>query len=155
DAARAAAAGAAGVIIPDVTLEVVEDVRGPLHQQGLALPLLISPTTRSERAARIAAASDGFIYIVSRMGVTGAGQGPDLEWCKAQVELLRRVTDKPLAVGFGISTPEQVAEVAAWSDGVIVGSGLVAAYAGSSGAEAAERAGRYVEGLAGAWATAG
>ncbi|MGC2192798.1 MAG: tryptophan synthase subunit alpha [Candidatus Dormiibacterota bacterium] len=146
-AGRAAKAGAAGVIIPDITLEEIEEVRGALRARRLPVPLLVSPTTAPARAAQIAAATEGFLYVVSRLGVTGEGTGPDLTWLRAQVEGLRLVTEKPLAVGFGISTPAQVADVAGWSDGVIVGSGLVSSYAGSSGAEAARLAGSYVKAL--------
>lgn len=149
-AARAAEAGACGVIIPDITLEEIEEVRGPLSACSLAIPLLISPTTAPARAQRIAAASEGFVYVVSRMGVTGAGSEPDLGWLRDQVARLRQATDKPLAVGFGISTPEQVGAVSGWSDAVIVGSGLVASYAGSVGELAAQQAGSYVASLAAA-----
>jgi tryptophan synthase alpha chain len=151
-AERAAGAGATGVIIPDITLEEIDDVRGSLRSRRLAFPLLVSPTTAPARASQIAATSDGFVYLVSRLGVTGEGTGPDLSWLRGQVERMRLVTDKPLAVGFGISTPAQVASVASWADGVIVGSGLVSSYAGSSGREAARLAGGYVESLVAALA---
>ncbi|MGA9921448.1 MAG: tryptophan synthase subunit alpha [Candidatus Dormiibacterota bacterium] len=151
-AEKAADAGASGVIIPDITLEEIDEVRGSLRSRRLAFPLLVSPTTEPDRAGRIAATSDGFVYLVSRLGVTGEGIGPDLSWLRGQVERMRKVTDKPLAVGFGISTPAQVASVASWSDGVIVGSGLVSSYAGSSGREAARLAGSYVRSLVAALA---
>jgi tryptophan synthase alpha chain len=149
-AGRAAEAGVGAVIVPDITLEEIDEVRGALADQGLAIPLLVSPTTSPARVARIAAASEGFVYVVSRMGVTGAASEPDLVWLHEQVNRLRRTTDQPLAVGFGISTPEQVAAVAPWSDGVIVGSGLVASYTGSPGEQAAQQAGDYVASLVGA-----
>ncbi len=144
---RARSAGACGVIIPDITLEEIAEVRDSFRARQLPFPLLVSPTTAPTRAERIAATSDGFVYVVSRLGVTGEGTGPDLEWLQDQVDRLRRFTDKPLAVGFGISTPAQVNAVAEWADGVIVGSGLVSSYAGTSGAKAAQRAGSYVESL--------
>ncbi|HVB14208.1 MAG TPA: tryptophan synthase subunit alpha [Candidatus Dormibacteraeota bacterium] len=147
-AKRAAGAGACGVIIPDITLEEIDEVRESLRAQRLPFPLLVSPTTAPGRARQIAAASAGFIYVVSRVGVTGEGTGPDLVWLREQVGRLRQVTDLPLAVGFGISTPEQVGEVATWTDGVIVGSGLVSSYAGRSGLDAARLAGSYVGSLA-------
>ena len=146
-AARAAGAGACGVIIPDITLEEIDEVRGYLRAQQLPFPLLVSPTTAPARAAQIAAASEGFVYVVSRLGVTGEGTGPDLAWLRRQVGRLRQVTDKPLAVGFGISTPAQVEDVASWTDAVIVGSGLVSSYAGRSGPAAARSAGSYVSSL--------
>jgi tryptophan synthase alpha chain len=146
-AQRAAASGAWGVIIPDITVEEIDEVKGPLHAHQLAVPLLVAPTTNRARAGRIAAASDGFVYVVSRLGVTGERSGPDLDWLKDQVEWLRQLTDKPLAVGFGISSPEQVGRVAPWADGVIVGSALVGSYAGHEGAAAAQLAANYVGSL--------
>jgi tryptophan synthase alpha chain len=148
-ARRAAAAGAWGVIIPDITVEEIDEVSRPLHAHHLAMPLLIAPTTEPSRARRIAAASDGFVYVVSRLGVTGERSEPDLDWLRDQVERLRQVTDKPLAVGFGISSPAQVRQVARWADGVIVGSALVTAYAGYSDAPAAQLAADYVRSLRG------
>lgn len=147
-AERAARAGASGVIIPDITLEEIDQVDASLRAAGLCLPLLISPTTEPGRARRIASASGGFVYVVSRMGVTGERHHPDLAWLQTRVQGLRQVTDKPLAVGFGISTPEQVRRVAPWTDGVIVGSALVRSYAGSLGARAAQLAAGYVSSLA-------
>jgi len=146
-ARRASEAGAWGVIIPDLTVEELDEVSAPLHAHQLAMPLLIAPTTGPSRARRIAAASDGFVYVVSRLGVTGERSEPDLEWLRDQVERLRQVTDKSLAVGFGISSPTQVRQVSPWADGVIVGSALVGAYAGHSGAPAAQLAADYVRSL--------
>lgn len=146
-AQRAAQAGAWGVIIPDITVEEIDEVREPLHAHELAMPLLIAPTTNRARACRIAVASDGFVYVVSRLGVTGERSEPDLDWLRNQVEGLRLVTDKPLAVGFGISTPAQVGRVAPWADGVIVGSALVGSYSGHSGGTAAQLAAAYVGSL--------
>ena len=74
----ARAAGAAGAIVPDVPLEELDAFAPPLREQGLAIPLLIAPTTPPERAARIATASSGFVYLVSRLGVTGARREPDV-----------------------------------------------------------------------------
>jgi tryptophan synthase alpha chain len=146
-AQRAARAGAWGVIIPDITVEEIDEVRGPLRAHQLAMPLLIAPTTNRARAGRIATASDGFVYVVSRMGVTGERSEPDLDWLRSQVEELRQVTDKPLAVGFGFSTPVQVGRVAPWADGVIIGSALIASYRGHSGGTAARLAAAYVGSL--------
>jgi tryptophan synthase alpha chain len=140
-------AGAAGAIVPDVPLEELDSFAPPLREQGLAIPLLIAPTTPPERAARLAAASTGFVYLVSRLGVTGARREPDVAWVAAEIERLRTTTQLPLTVGFGISTPAHAAAVGAVADGVIVGSALVDSYAGASGAEAARRAGRYAASL--------
>lgn len=139
----AAQSGAAGVIDADIALEEGQALRSALTAQGLQMPLLVAPSTPRDRAARIADASTGFIYVVSRLGVTGAGAAPDFTPLRKQVEMLRSVTDKPLAVGFGISKPEHVREVRGIVDGVIVGSAVIDAYAGSRGEEAARRAGEF------------
>ena len=139
----AADAGAAGVIVPDIALEEGQALREALENRGLRMPLLVAPSTPRDRAQRIAEASTGFVYVVSRLGVTGAGAAPDFSPLRKQVGMLREVADKPLAVGFGISRPEHVREVRELVDGIIVGSALIDAYAGSSGAEAARRAGEF------------
>ena len=139
----AAAAGAAGLVVPDLPLEEAETLSPLAAAQGLDLVLLVAPTTPAERMARIHARSRGFTYLVSVTGVTGirtsleARVEPLVAQLKAQGEL-------PVAVGFGISGPDQAAEVRRWgADGAIVGSALVrrmadAAAAGTSVAEAAE-----------------
>jgi tryptophan synthase alpha chain len=136
-------AGAAGVIVPDIALEEGQALREALENRSLRMPLLVAPSTPRERAERIAEASTGFVYVVSRLGVTGAGAAPDFSPLRKQIGMLRELTDKPLAVGFGISRPEHVREVRELVDGIIVGSALIDAYAGSSGAEAARRAGDF------------
>ncbi|MBV9438568.1 MAG: tryptophan synthase subunit alpha [Candidatus Eremiobacteraeota bacterium] len=143
----AAAAGAVGTIVPDVPLEELDAFAPPLRTAGLAVPLLVAPTTPPERAARIAAASSGFVYLVSRLGVTGARREPDAAWIARAVARLRQATLLPLAVGFGISTAAHVAAVGSVADGVIVGSGLIDAYAGKRGAAAARAAGAYAASL--------
>jgi tryptophan synthase alpha chain len=146
-ACEAAEAGAYGAIVPDVALEEAEEVRKALSRNGLQMPLLVAPSTPRVRAARIAAASTGFVYVVSRLGVTGAGAAPDFTPLHAQIAMLREVTDKPLAVGFGISKPEHVKAVRELVDGVIVGSALIDAYAGTQGHEAGERTRNFVRTL--------
>ena len=143
----AADAGAAGVIVPDIALEEGQALREALADRGLRMPLLVAPSTPRDRAQRIAEESTGFVYVVSRLGVTGAGAAPDFSPLRKQIAMLREVTDKPLAVGFGISRPEHVREVGGLVDGIIVGSALIDAYAGSSGAEAARRAGEFARTL--------
>ncbi len=133
----AAVAGVAAAIVPDIALEESEELRAALTAQGLEMPLVVAPSTPRERAKRIAEASGGFVYVVSRLGVTGTRSAPDFTPLHAQMAMLREVTEKPLAVGFGVSRPEHVREVAALADGFIVGSALIAAYAGKAGASAA------------------
>ncbi len=138
----AAEAGVSGVIVPDVALEEIDALKVALEGRGLDMPLLIAPTTPAERADRIAERASGFVYVVSRLGVTGAGEAPNAEPLRAQLAMLRTRTKKPLAVGFGISRPEHVRAVAPLCDGVIVGSALIDAYQGTTGDEAAARAAR-------------
>jgi tryptophan synthase alpha chain len=140
-------AGASAVIVPDVALEESEELSVTLAEHGLDMPLLVAPSTKPGRAAKIAAASTGFIYVVARLGVTGAGSEPASAALRSQIGLLRGITDKPLAVGFGLSAPEHAAEVAHFADGVIVGSALIDTYAGLRGAEAAARVRVYAESL--------
>ncbi|HEY6326342.1 MAG TPA: tryptophan synthase subunit alpha, partial [Candidatus Cybelea sp.] len=135
-AREAAAAGAAGAIVPDVALEESEELRDALRAESLAMPLLVAPSTPRERAARIAAASSGFVYVVSRLGVTGASVAPKLDALKVQLGTLRELTRAPLAVGFGLHRAADVRDVAPLADGVVVGSALVDAYAGTRGVEA-------------------
>jgi tryptophan synthase alpha chain len=120
-----AAAGVDGLIIPDLPLEESEELRQQADAQGIDLIMLVAPTTPAERIARIAEASRGFLYCVSVTGVTGTQQiaGSGL---KDFLSTVRSQTDLPLAVGFGISTPEQAAATALLADGVIVGSAVIA-----------------------------
>lgn len=142
--ARAAReAGALGAIVPDVPLEEIDEFAPALRAEGLGLPLLVAPTTPAARAAEIAKRSDGFVYVVSRLGVTGARREPDVAWIAGAIERLRG-SGKHLAVGFGISTPAHVRAMSAIADGVIVGSALIDAIAGKAGTDAAEAAYSYV-----------
>jgi tryptophan synthase alpha chain len=143
-AAASREAGALGAIVPDVPLEELATFAPAFRAEQQAIPLLVAPTTPPERAARIAAESDGFVYIVSRLGVTSAGREPDVAWIRSAVVGLREKTTQPLAVGFGISTPAHVAAIGAIADGVIIGSAFVDATAGLTGPAAAEAARAYV-----------
>jgi tryptophan synthase alpha chain len=146
-AVSAKAAGALGAIVPDVPLEELDEFAPAFHAQGLGIPLLVAPTTPPGRAAAIAARTDGFTYLVSRLGVTGARREPDVPWISGAVERLREHSAKPIAVGFGISTPAHVRAVASHADGVIVGSALIDAIGGRTGTAAAEAAYAYVASL--------
>jgi tryptophan synthase alpha chain len=126
----AAAAGAAGVLLTDLPAGADPEVEDQLRGAGLDLIRLVAPTSTPERVRQIAAAGSGFLYYVSRTGVTGARQ--ELEaGLEREVRELRAATDLPIAVGFGISTPEQARAVARFADGVIVGSALVERLAGA------------------------
>ena len=143
-----ASRGIAGAIVPDVPLEEADALRAAFAPHGLAFPQLVAPTTPAPRAEAIACASDGFTYLVSRLGVTGAKKEPDFGWIAERVAALRRVSDTPLAIGFGIATADHVRRACAIADGAIVGSALIDAYAGTSGDEAAERVRAFVARLA-------
>jgi tryptophan synthase alpha chain len=143
--ARAAAdAGGAGAIVPDCALEESTGLRDALRACGLEMPLLVAPSTTRERAQRIAEAATGFVYVVSRLGVTGAGSAPNFAPLEAQLAMLRELTEKPLAVGFGLSRPAEIRQIASLTDGVVVGSALIDSYAGSAGIEAANRVTAFV-----------
>jgi tryptophan synthase alpha chain len=143
-ARRAAAAGAAGAIVPDLPLDEAEEVREALSGAGLALVPLLAPTTPAERRSRICAAAQGFIYVVSTVGTTGERQQlPD--GLTELVAATKGEAEVPVAVGFGIGTPEQVAEVGKIADGVIVGSRLVrAAREAGSASAAADAVSRFL-----------
>jgi tryptophan synthase alpha chain len=120
----AAEAGAQGVLLTDLPVGADPELERAFAESPLDLIRLVAPTTLPERVREIAAASRGFLYYVSRTGVTGARQelAAGLE---REVAELRSLTDVPVAVGFGISTPDQAAAVARVADGVVVGSALV------------------------------
>lgn len=120
---NAAEAGISGLIIPDIPVEEAADLKAGCDAHGLDLIFLVAPTTTEARIRKILHRGSGFIYLVSRLGVTGARD----DVAGSTKELLSRVnTDIPKAVGFGISTGEQAAEVRkAGADGVIVGSAFV------------------------------
>jgi tryptophan synthase alpha chain len=136
-ALRAAAAGASGLIVPDLPHDEADALRAACDAEGLALVPLVAPTTTPERIAEIGADARGFVYTVSITGTTGERTElpPGLADTVARV---RAATDVPVAVGFGISTADQARSVAELADGVIVGSRVVRA-AGEGGAAAVGR----------------
>ncbi len=123
-AAAARRAGAAGILVVDLPVGADPAIEAELRSAGLPLVRLVAPTTTAARLALIAAASEGFVYLVARLGVTGAGAAPAAE-LGARVAAVRAVTPLPVAVGFGIGAPEQAAAAARLADGVVVGSALV------------------------------
>jgi len=123
-AARAADAGVAGVILPDVPVEESATAAAALAAADLDLVALMAPTTDPDRARSIAAAARGFLYLVSLTGVTGAALGGG-EGLPALAARARAATDLPCYVGFGVSTPEQARAAASVADGVIIGSALI------------------------------
>jgi tryptophan synthase alpha chain len=145
-----AAAGASGLIVPDLPLEEAGAVRDACDAAGIALVPLVAPTTPEARLAEIAGRARGFVYTVSVLGTTGERSGVDA----AVADVLTRTkahSPVPVALGFGISTPEQAAAAAAaGADGVIVGSRLVraATEAVDAGEDAAAAVGEAVAALA-------
>jgi tryptophan synthase alpha chain len=127
----AIAAGAAGAIVPDLPLGEAEDVREEFAAAGLALVPLVAPTTSPERRARICTVARGFVYVVSTVGTTG--ERAEIPAALAElVAATKADAEAPVAVGFGIGTAAQAAEVGRIADGVIIGSRLVRA-AGEGG----------------------
>jgi tryptophan synthase alpha chain len=135
--ADAHAAGASGLLLTDFPAGADPAMERVVQQSRLALIRLIAPTTTPERLGRAVRGASGFLYLITRLGVTGARDRvpPDLPDHVARV---RAASDLPLAVGFGISTPAQARATAALADGVVVGSALVDAI-GAGGLAAAER----------------
>lgn len=116
--------GVDGVLITDLVPEEAKEFQGVLSKQDLALIMLAAPTSSDERLRKICEKASGFVYAVSRAGVTGARIDSSSD-AKILVERLRKFTDLPIAVGFGISTREQVAEVYRYADAAVVGSAIV------------------------------
>jgi tryptophan synthase alpha chain len=128
----AVSAGIDGLIVPDLPPEESEELEGACRRAGLATIYLLAPTSTDDRIRFVAAHCTGFIYLVSVIGITGVRT--ELPSDLAQfVARVRRYSNLPLAVGFGIATGAQAAAVAAIADGVIVGSALVKAAAGEQG----------------------
>lgn len=160
-------AGVDGVLVLDYPVEESEPLRAPMLAAGLDPIFLISPTTTNERIRRSSELGRGFLYVISRLGVTGVRDQVSAD-ARGIVERVRTLSTLPVAVGFGISTPEHVAQACQSADAAVVGSALVsmlaehsAGHNGSGGTgsrgpggrprrgELAERAGAYVRWLKG------
>jgi len=123
-AGQLAAAGISGAIIPDFPLEESEEWEVAAAAEGVEAVLLVAPVTPDDRLVRICERSRGFVYAVSRMGITG--ERADVASSAGVIaKRTKAVTDKPVLVGFGISTPSQAVEAAAEADGVVVASALM------------------------------
>ena len=142
----AADAGVDGVLITDMIVEEAGEILVHLRKHNLAPIFLAAPTSPDERLRKIAEVSQGFVYAISRTGITGAqktltGDAEEL------VRRLRRYTDLPIAVGFGVSTHEHVAALGEFADAAVVGSALVAIIEKSSREEAPSSVARFIKGL--------
>ena len=129
---RAAAAGVDGVLVLDLPIEEADDFRHLLAARGIDTILLLSPTTTDERLRKAAALGSGFLYAISRLGVTGA-RDVLAEGAEEMVARIRAASDLPVALGFGISTPGHVRQVGQWADAAVVGSALVNVIAEAGG----------------------
>ena len=138
-----AAAGLSGAILPDLPLDESEGWEREAASAGLAAVLLAAPVTPDERLVRIAERSRGFVYGVGLMGTTGARESV-ADSALVMARRLKAVTDRPVLVGFGISTPDQAAAIAAEADGVIVGAALLRVLLDGGGPE---QAAEFVGGL--------
>ena len=139
---RCAQAGIEGLILPDVPFEEKGEFREACQAAGIDLISLIAPTSEA-RISRIAEDAEGFLYVVSSLGVTGERSQITTD-IGAITQKIRAVTDIPCAVGFGISTPQQAAKMAEQSDGAIVGSAIIRIIT-EYGTEAAPEVGKYVK----------
>ena len=148
-ARRCAEAGVDGLIFPDAPLEEAGPYLDAAKGAGLTASLLIAPTTPPERAARIAEACTGFVYLLARTGITGErSEAPEVG---ARVAALREATDLPIMCGFGIGTAAHVRAVTAHADAAIVGSALVRRLSAATarGEDAAAAGAEFVRELCG------
>jgi tryptophan synthase alpha chain len=120
----ARAAGIQGLIVPDLPPEEADELKQHCDRAGLAFIYFLAPTSDESRIEQVTTQANGFVYLVSLTGVTGARSSLDAD-LEAFINRVRAQTRIPLAVGFGISNPEQTAAVGSLADGVIVGSALV------------------------------
>ena len=121
---EAVASGIDGLIVPDMPPDEAGPLQGPAEASGLQLIFLLAPTSTGERRAYVAKQSRGFVYYVSLTGITGAKLS-NVDEVRKNVEKIRKVSKTPVAVGFGVATPDDAANVSAIADGVIVGSAIV------------------------------
>ena len=144
---RARDAGVDGVLVLDLPIEEADDFRHMLATRGIDTILLLSPTTTDDRLRKAAALGSGFLYAISRLGVTGA-RDRVADGAHEMVERIRRVSSLPVALGFGISKPEHVREVGQWADAAVVGSALVSVVAEAGASNDLDSTSRGVRALA-------
>ena len=152
--ARAAkAAGADGVLLTDMIVEEADEYLKLMHENGLAPVFLAAPTSPDARLKTITENSQGFVYAISRVGITGT-QAELASDAEALVKRLKQFTKLPIALGFGISTPQHVRAVAEFADAAVVGSAIVALIERTPPADAPRAVGEFVRGLRAAVAVA-
>jgi tryptophan synthase alpha chain len=144
---RARAAGVDGVLVLDLPIEEADEFRSLMASRGIDTILLLSPTTTDARLRKAASLGTGFLYAISRLGVTGA-RDRIADGAEEMVRRIRAVSPLPIALGFGISKPEHVREVGRWADAAVVGSALVKVIAEEGGSpELTTRVEEYVRWL--------
>jgi tryptophan synthase alpha chain len=144
---RAMRAGVDGVLVLDLPIEEADLVRDSLASRGIDMIFLLSPTTTDARVAQAAKLGRGFLYGISRLGVTGTRDNV-ADGAEPLARRIRAATAMPLALGFGISSPEHVRQIGKWADAAVVGSGLVNVIAQSGKApDLVERVESYVRWL--------
>jgi len=142
----AAAAGADGVLVTDMIVEEAREYLAEMERAGLAPVFLAAPTSPDERLEAIASHSRGFVYAISRVGITGQQQSMTAD-AAALVARIRRWTPLPVAAGFGISNAEHVAQVAEFADAAVVGSAIVELIERSTASESPAAVARFIKGL--------
>jgi tryptophan synthase alpha chain len=141
-------AGIDGVLVTDMIVEEAAEYLEALRRHHLAPIFLAAPTSPDARLERIAAVSQGFVYAISRTGITGTRTSLESD-AEDLVKRLRRYTQLPIAVGFGISNPEHFAAVGEFADAAVVGSALVATIEQAGAADAPSSIARFIQGLRG------
>ena len=144
-AQRAAAAGVDAVLTVDLPIDELDELAGPLGQRGVSVIPLVAPTSTPERIARLAAVNAPFVYYISMTGVTGATSSAPVD--PARLQAIRDAAKAPVAVGFGIRTPDDARRFAAIADGVVVGTALVDRVAGGEASGAPARVAALVREL--------
>jgi tryptophan synthase alpha chain len=142
----AKAAGADGVLVTDLIVEEAQQYLFEMDRTGLAPVFLAAPTSPDDRLEAIATHSRGFVYAISRTGITGKQQSMTAD-ASALVSRIKRWTTLPVAVGFGISNAQHVAQVAEFADAAVIGSAIVELIERSSPAEAPDAVARFIKGL--------
>jgi tryptophan synthase alpha chain len=143
---EAAAVGIDGLIVPDMPPDEAGPLRGPASISGLQLIFLLAPTSTDERRAIVARQSQGFVYYVSLTGITGAKLA-NMAAVGDNVQKIRKVSATPIAVGFGVATPEDAAHLSRYADAVIVGSAIVKQIASHQDGEMIGEVSRFVQTL--------
>ncbi len=144
-AARAAEAGVDAVLTVDLPIEELDELRVPLAAHGVDVVPLLAPTSTDDRVARVGTIAPPFVYYVSLTGVTGASMATAVP--RERIDALRAATKSPIAIGFGIKTPDDVRAIAPHADGVVVGSAIVARIADGPASGAAARVAALVREL--------